>query len=65
MTRGRLDISQEALVWEMALEHFGSDGLLQLVVEMWGGATAPSRLVVEHMPTDRTSQEVLNILKIA
>ncbi len=58
-------MSQEALLWEMALEHFGSDGLLQVVVEMWGSAAAPSRSVVEHMSTDRMSQEVLNILKIA
>lgn len=58
-------MSQEVLLWEMALEHFGSDGLLQVVVEIWGSAVAPSRSVVEHKSTDRMSQEVLNILKIA
>jgi hypothetical protein len=65
MTRARLDMTQEAPLWEMALEHFGSDGLLQAVVEMRGSASAPSRRVVEHLSTDRVSQDVLNILKIA
>lgn len=58
-------MSQEALLWEMALEHFGSEVLLQMVVEMWGSAAPPSRPVVEHLSTDRMRQEALNILKIA
>ena len=65
MTRGGLDMSQEAMLWDMALEHFGSDVLLQLVVEIWGRAAHPCRAVVEHLSTDRMSQEALKILKIA
>lgn len=58
-------MSQEALLWDMAVEHFGSEVLLQMVVEMWGSAAPPFRPVVEHLSTDRMSQEALNILKIA
>ncbi|WP_458718366.1 hypothetical protein [Pseudomonas gregormendelii] len=58
-------MSQEALLWDMAVEHFGSEVLLQMVVEMWGSAAHPFRPVVEHLSTDRMSQEALNILKIA
>lgn len=56
---------QEGQLWEMALEHLGSDGLLQAVIEMWSRAGCPSRPVVEHLSHDKVSQEVLNILKIA
>lgn len=65
MTRARLDMAQEGQLWEMALEHLGSDGLLQAVIEMWSRAGCPSRPVVEHLSHDKVSQEVLNILKIA
>ncbi len=40
MTRPRLDMVQESQLWEMALEHLGSDGLLQAVIEMWSRASA-------------------------
>lgn len=65
MTRARLDMVQEGQLWEMALEHLGSDGLLEAVIEMWSRAGCPSRPVVEHLSHDKVSQEVLNILKIA
>ena len=65
MTRARLDMAQEGELWEMALEHLGSDGLLQAVIEMWSRAGCPPRPVVEHLSHDKVSQEVLNILKIA
>ena len=65
MTRARLDMAQEGELWEMALEHLGSDGLLQAVIEMWSRAACPSRPVVEYLSHDKVSQEVLNILKIA
>lgn len=58
-------MAHEGLLWEMALEHFGSDGLLQVVVYMWSHADPPPRPVVEHLTTDKVSREVLNILKIA
>lgn len=39
MARARLDMAQEGQLWEMALEHLGSDGLLQAVIEMWSRAS--------------------------
>lgn len=65
MTKARLNMAQEGELWERALEHLGSDGLLQAVIEMWSRAACPSRPVVEHLSHDKVSQEVLNILKIA
>ncbi len=65
MTRARLDMAQEGQLWKMALEHLGSDGLLQVVVDMWSRAAPPPRPVVEHLTTDKVGPEVLNILKIA
>jgi hypothetical protein len=56
-------MAQEGQLWEMALEHLGSDGLLQAVIEMWSRASA--RPLVEHLSTNEVSQDVLSILKIA
>ncbi|MCR4538578.1 hypothetical protein NUV89_09260 [Pseudomonas sp. 18.1.10] len=65
MTRPRLDMVQEGQLWEMALKHFGSDGLLKVIIEMWSHAAAPPKPVVEYLSTKQVSQEILNILKIA
>ena len=65
MTRARLDMAQEGQLWKMALEHLGSDGLLQVVVDMWSHAAPPPKPVVEYLSTKQVSQEILNILKIA
>lgn len=65
MSRARLDIAQEGKLWEMALEHLGSDGLLQAVIDMWSRSAPPPRPLVEHLSTNEVSQEVLNILRIA
>lgn len=65
MARKRLDIAQERLLWDMAFQHLGNDGLLELVVEIWRGMPAPPRLLVEHLGTGTVSQQVLNILKMA
>ncbi len=65
MARARLDMAQEGQLWEMALEHLGSDGLLQAVIEMWSRAAPPPRPLVEHLSTNEVSQDVLRILKIA
>lgn len=65
MTRRRLNMEQEGQLWEMALEHLGSDGLLHAVVGMWSRAAPPLRPIVEHLTTDKVSQEVLNILEVA
>ena len=58
-------MAHEGQLWEMAFDHFGPDGLLQVVVDMWILAASPPRPVVEHLTTDRVSQEVLNVLNIA
>ena len=64
MARNRLDIAQERQLWDMALDHLGSEGLLLLVVEMWSSAVPPAKPVVEHLSTKQVSQDVLNILKL-
>jgi len=58
-------MAHEGQLWEIALEHFGSDELLQVVVDMWSHFALPPRPVVEHLTTRQVSQDVLNILKIA
>ncbi|SFO21731.1 hypothetical protein SAMN05444065_109278 [Pseudomonas syringae] len=58
-------MAHEGQLWEMALKHFGSGGLLQVVVDMWNDAAPPPRPVVEHLIGDKIGLEVLNILKIA
>jgi hypothetical protein len=55
-------MAHEGQLWEMALEYFGSDGLLQVVVDMWRDAAPPPRPVVEHLTGDKVGLEVLNIL---
>lgn len=65
MTRPRLDMVHEGQLWEMALKHFGSDGLLKVIIEMWSHAAPPPKPVVEYLSTKQVSQEILNILKIA
>lgn len=65
MTTARLDMMQEGQLWEIALKHFGSDGLLKVVIEMWSQAAPPPKPIVEYLSTKQVSQEVLNILKIA
>lgn len=58
-------MAHEGQLWEMALEHSGSDELLQVVIDMWSHFALPPRPVVEHLTTKQVSQGVLNILKIA
>lgn len=65
MARARLEMAQEGQLWEMALEHLGSDGLLQADIEMWIPAAPPPRPLVEHLSINQVSQDVLSILKIA
>lgn len=65
MARARLDMAQEGQLWEMALEHLGSDGLVRADIEMWSRAAPPPRPLVEHLSINQVSQDVLSILKIA
>ncbi len=58
-------MAQEGQLWDMALQHLGPDGLLELVIEIWSRIPLPPRPLVEHLDAGRLSQQVLNILKIA
>lgn len=58
-------MAQEGQLWDMAIQHLGHDELLELVVELWRGASPPPTRLVEHLSTGNVSQPVLNILKIA
>ncbi len=55
MTRARLDMAQEGELWEMALEHLGSDGLLQAVIETAPGAHPDQSLSI--YPTTRLAKK--------
>lgn len=65
MPRKRLTLGQEGQLWEIALNHFGPEHLLQLVVELWGTFEFPQRTAVDHLSTATLSTQVLNILNIA
>lgn len=65
MTRARLKLAQEGCLWEIALAYFGPEKLLETIVDLWGGASPPTRPTVEHLSTDTLPADVVNILKIA
>ncbi|MDD2108737.1 hypothetical protein NP554_21855 [Pseudomonas asiatica] len=65
MTGNRINVSYEVLLWRIALDHFGPEGLHQVVVELWRGAGIPPRKTVEHIKAEVVGEELLNILKIA
>lgn len=65
MSGNRIDISQEALLWKAALEHFGQSELYQVVVELWQGAGPSARPTVEYLDEHEVGPEVINLLKIA
>ncbi|WP_181318748.1 hypothetical protein [Pseudomonas putida] len=65
MSGNRIDISQEALLWRAALDHFGESELYQIVVELWQGAGPPARPTVEYLDEDEVGPVVINLLKIA
>lgn len=65
MPRNRLTLAQEGLLWEIALNHFGPEQLLQIVVELWGTLEFPQRTAVDQLSMATLSAQVLNILNIA
>lgn len=65
MPSKRLSLSQEALLWDIALKHFGPAQLLQLVVELWGAMEFPEQTAVDHLSTATLDPQVLNILSLA
>lgn len=64
MTSTRLKMSQEGLLWKTALEHLGSVGLHQFVVDIWAGTRSAARPTVEYLDSDHVGSDVLNILRI-
>lgn len=58
-------MSQEGLLWKIALDHLGPVGLHQTVVELWIKAEQPARATVEYLISDYAGNDVLNILRIA
>jgi hypothetical protein len=52
-------MAHEGQLWEMALEPFGSDELLQVVLDMWKDVGPPPKPVVEHLTTKQVGQDVL------
>ena len=65
MPRNRLTLAQEGLLWEIALNHYGPEQLVQIVVELWDTIEFPQRTAVDHLSTATLSPQALNILKIA
>lgn len=65
MPSKRLSLEQERQLWEIALEHFGPELLLQIIVELWGTFDYPEHATVDHLSTDTLGHQVLNILRIA
>ena len=65
MPRKRLTLSQEALLWDIALSHCGPEQLLHIVVDLWGAMEYPQRTAVDHLSTAMLNPQVLNILNIA
>lgn len=47
-------MAQEGQLWDMALQHLGHDGLLELVVDLWGGASPPPTRLVEHLRANKS-----------
>ncbi|AQW70401.1 hypothetical protein [Pseudomonas parafulva] len=65
MPSKRLSLGQEPLLWEIALEHYGPELLLEFVVELWGTFDYPEHATVDHLSTATLGHQVLNLLKIA
>ena len=58
-------MSQEGLLWKIALQHLGPVGLHHSVVELWTKAEPRDRATVEYLESLHISNDVLNILRIA
>ena len=65
MPRTRLSMLQEGQLWDIALEHFGIEELLQIVVDRWSTLEPPSRPTVDHLCAPAFSQNGLNLMRIA
>lgn len=65
MTSTRLKVSQEGMLWKIALGHLGPVGLHQVVVELWPAKRPPSPSTVEYLHRDYLGDDVLSILRSA
>ncbi len=65
MPSKRLSLSQEGQLWELALQHYGPEQLLQIAIELWANLDFPKRTTVDHLSNATLSPQVLNILSIA
>lgn len=65
MPSKRLSLSQEGQLWELDLQHYGHERLLQIVIELWRVLEFPRRTTVDHLSSATFSPQVLNILNIA
>lgn len=65
MSNGRIDISEEAMLWRAALQHFGQAALYQIVIELWRGAGPPARPTVEYVDEHDVGPDVIDLLKAA
>ncbi|PQO98873.1 hypothetical protein C5612_27110 [Pseudomonas frederiksbergensis] len=65
-TRKRLNLSQEGLLWKVALAHLGASGLHQAVVDLLHGfGPKPSRSSMEYLRREWVGEDVLHVLEKA
>ena len=65
MTKSRMTMLQEALLWKTALGYLGPSNLYQTVVDLWRQAGVPARPTVEYLTNDVVGDEVVIILRNA
>jgi hypothetical protein len=65
MKFGRLSFEEEKLLWHIARDHFGLDGLQEVLHDLWSSAPAPTRALVENLDAGTVGQDVLEILQRA
>lgn len=65
MSSHRIEIAEEAILWQAALDHFGRDGLYHVVCQMWREVGVPSRQTVEHIRARDVGPAVIELLRIA
>ncbi|QWA30530.1 hypothetical protein [Pseudomonas sp. RC3H12] len=61
----RVDLGLETLIWTMALQHLGRNGLLEAVVDLWKEAAPPVKQTVEYLECARVGQAVLDVVRDA
>jgi hypothetical protein len=64
MRCGRPNLSQEKVLWDIALSHFGPEALHQVVRDIWCEAKPPARPLVETLDISTLGKVVLDILLI-